>query len=30
MLNMCLILPLLTAWSNGLDSSLINGKKIPA
>jgi hypothetical protein len=25
LLNLCLILPLLTAWSNGLDSSLVNG-----
>jgi hypothetical protein len=28
LLNICLILPLLTAWSNGLDSSLINGLQI--
>jgi hypothetical protein len=27
-LNICLVLPLLTAWSNGLDSSLINGLQI--
>jgi hypothetical protein len=28
LLNICLLLPLLTAWSNGLDSSMINGALI--